>query len=334
MQPTTLIAILSALATGHALFLAAYLWSYAEGRRLPNRLLAALLLALAVRIGKSVIITLFPESSEAWPAIALVGLFGIGPALWLYSRAATSSLFRWKAACYLHFLPSGLLAVVIPWMPDAFFFWAYALGNSHLLAYWLLSIRNTRGTAVAAITARWLFWLHLAFLPILLVFILQLFINSMSIYVAVTALAAATLYALSFLALRWRSALHPPSGTLLSDDPELLRLGRRIQRVFEEQKLYTDPNLTVAKLAAHLQEQAYLVSKAVNLHFGKTFPELLHAYRIREAERLLQSPDAHHLSIEAIAYDSGFNSLSAFYAAFKKIKQTTPAEFRNANGIS
>lgn len=327
MHLTTLIAILSALAVGHALFLAAYLWSFAEGRRLPNRLLGVLLLALAIRIGKSVVITLFPDSSDAWPAIALVGLFGIGPALWLYSRAATLFLPRWKAVYFLHFAPAALLAIAIPWMPEEAFFLAYVVGIGQMMAYWVASLWAIRMVPPTAI-ADWLFRVHLGLLPIALVFILQLFVNSLYIYVMVTAVAAGTLYALSFLALWRRGALHPALNNLSPDDPAVRSLGARIQRVLEQEKLYTDPNLTVDKLAGHLQDQGYLVSRAVNLYFEKTFPELLHEYRIREAERLLQSPDAQHLSIEAIAYESGFNSLSAFYAAFKKIKQVTPAEFR------
>lgn len=59
---------------------------------------------------------------------------------------------------------------------------------------------------------------------------------------------------------------------------------------------------------------------------------LLTHYRIRHAENLLQSPTAAHFSIEAIAYDSGFASMSAFYVAFKKIHGKTPAEFKKPGG--
>ena len=49
---------------------------------------------------------------------------------------------------------------------------------------------------------------------------------------------------------------------------------------------------------------------------------------LREAKKLLSSPQYSHYSILAIALDAGFNSKSAFYAAFGKHAGATPLEFR------
>ena len=58
---------------------------------------------------------------------------------------------------------------------------------------------------------------------------------------------------------------------------------------------------------------------------GKTFTEFLNQVRIHQACQLLQETD---LSISQIAYQSGFQNLSYFNRAFKKLRGDTPKEFR------
>jgi AraC-like DNA-binding protein len=72
------------------------------------------------------------------------------------------------------------------------------------------------------------------------------------------------------------------------------------------------------------------VSRAINRHFSKTFSELVLAYRLKRAAQLLLAQDSKLYTVEAIAFESGFNTLSAFYAAFKRHYHTTPAQFRAA----
>ena len=45
-------------------------------------------------------------------------------------------------------------------------------------------------------------------------------------------------------------------------------------------------------------------------------------------KRQLQLPETAHLKLEEIGFAAGFNSKSAFNAAFKKSTQTTPSQFR------
>jgi AraC-like DNA-binding protein len=69
------------------------------------------------------------------------------------------------------------------------------------------------------------------------------------------------------------------------------------------------------------------VSQIINESFRQNFREYVNRYRIEESKRLLVQP-RQILNITGIAYDSGFNSKSAFNRAFKKQTGMTPREYR------
>ena len=74
------------------------------------------------------------------------------------------------------------------------------------------------------------------------------------------------------------------------------------------------------------------LSQIINERLNKNFFELVNAHRIKEAKKRLLDPDAEPLTILAIAFEVGFNSKSAFNAAFKKYTRMTPTQFREAQG--
>jgi AraC-like DNA-binding protein len=96
----------------------------------------------------------------------------------------------------------------------------------------------------------------------------------------------------------------------------------------ERDKLYKQNDLSLVKLGAILNVKPYVISNVLNEYQGKTFPEFINAYRIKEAQKLLQSEKHSIYSIEAIAFDCGFNTPSAFYSYFKKITKLTPSQYR------
>jgi AraC-like DNA-binding protein len=69
---------------------------------------------------------------------------------------------------------------------------------------------------------------------------------------------------------------------------------------------------------------------AINSCSGYNFKEYINKYRILHAKEMLSDPKFSALSIAAIAYDCGFNSLSSFNSAFKKITGKTPSSFKKS----
>jgi len=95
----------------------------------------------------------------------------------------------------------------------------------------------------------------------------------------------------------------------------------------EQEKLYTQPGLTIAELAETLQVQEYRLRRIINRTMQhKNFNQFLNSYRTEDAsQRLLES----RLPVSRIALDVGYSSLSVFNKAFKERFGVTPTEYRN-----
>jgi len=102
---------------------------------------------------------------------------------------------------------------------------------------------------------------------------------------------------------------------------------QKILKYLEEQKPYLDPTLNLTKLSNILDACSHNISLTINIKFDKNFFSLVNHYRVEEAKHLLKNMDINKLTIEAIGFDSGFNSKTAFYRAFKKNAKMTPSEY-------
>lgn len=102
----------------------------------------------------------------------------------------------------------------------------------------------------------------------------------------------------------------------------------RLERIMQSQKLFLKPDLTLPKLAQAVECSVNHLSQVINAGFGMSFFDYLNQYRIEHARELLTRRDEQDAAILNIAFAVGFNSNSAFYAAFKKRLGQTPAQFR------
>lgn len=106
------------------------------------------------------------------------------------------------------------------------------------------------------------------------------------------------------------------------------RVAARLTDLLERERPYLRPDLTLEELASELGVPRTHLSQVVNQRFGQSLPDLLAGYRLRESERLLADGSVAHLTIEAIARRSGFNSRSVFYEAFRRQHGITPSAYR------
>jgi len=147
-------------------------------------------------------------------------------------------------------------------------------------------------------------------------------------------------YAMGYIALRKPEVvtgmddLPPPAkryekSTLTLDRADAYL--KRLLDLMEKERPFTDGDLTLQKLAKTLGISPHHLSQMINEQLNQNFFEFINLYRIEEAKRMLVDPSMKHYSILAISEEVGFNSKSAFNAAFKKHTQMTPSEFRTVN---
>ena len=112
------------------------------------------------------------------------------------------------------------------------------------------------------------------------------------------------------------------------DEQQLEKYRHRLKQLMETDKIYLESELTMPKLADLVNCSVNHLSQAVNSGFGMSFFDFLNSYRIEEAKVMLQHNDPQAQAILDVSFAVGFNSNSAFYAAFKKATGKTPAQFR------
>lgn len=116
------------------------------------------------------------------------------------------------------------------------------------------------------------------------------------------------------------------NSTLKASDAA--RIVGALQLLMQEKKAYTDPGLTIEKLAVLVQTNRHTLSQVLNERLGLSFFDYINGLRVEEVKRRLKSAACKHHKIAAVAYDAGFNSISVFNDVFKKMTGQTPSEFR------
>ena len=90
---------------------------------------------------------------------------------------------------------------------------------------------------------------------------------------------------------------------------------------------HLQPDGSLKDLARRLDLAPNYLSQAVNTQTGQNFNDFINQFRIAEAKKRLVDDNYAHLNIAGIGQTVGFNSKSAFYAAFKKHAETTPSAY-------
>ena len=103
---------------------------------------------------------------------------------------------------------------------------------------------------------------------------------------------------------------------------------QEVGRYLDSGKIFNDPELKLRSMAADLNIPPHRLSMLINDRYGKSFSDFINQQRVEEFIRRLNDPQFAHLTLFGLALEVGFNSKSAFNAAFKKIKGRPPSDFR------
>jgi tetratricopeptide (TPR) repeat protein len=118
------------------------------------------------------------------------------------------------------------------------------------------------------------------------------------------------------------------SSATISDD-ERKRIFQKLEKAIESEKIFIKPNLTIDKLARKLGTNRTYLSQLINEEYQMKYPDYINKLRVNEAMMLLSNLEkSSRFSIEAIAREAGFNTISNFNSVFKKHTGITPSLFR------
>jgi AraC-like DNA-binding protein len=336
---------IGALGAFNGLMLGIYFLFFAKQRNLSSFFLGCLLLALSLRIGKSVFVYFDPELPKFYLQIGLSGCFLIGPALLFFLRAAIEQPATLPLAWKRHII--GLLSVIL----IAGVLYPYAtypkLWNLYFVkviyAVWLIYVvasgfqlkdifsRLVNKRANIKTPEKWLVAIFATNALIFASFQMAPLFGRFYYYGGAVILSF-VLYLMIFIHLyqgktaeQFYIIASKYANKRLNDTDAAVVL-KALEQALTELGLYKNADLTLAELARTINIPAHQLSQVLNDNLGKNFTSYVNGYRIHEARRMIA--EGHPFTLEAIGYEVGFNSKSTFYAAFKKIKATTPLMYK------
>nr|WP_299385508.1 AraC family transcriptional regulator [Allomuricauda sp.] len=330
------------IGSAQSLFISVY--SLLERKRdFRNILLSLFFLAVTIRLGKS-ILWVYLETTPQWLINLGFAAHAItGPALLLY---LWHFLFprRWHWLGLVHFIPAILLLLGLNALTQEGFWYAGGYHGLlfHQLGYSLAAMvlvchkfwKKNPESHLAKTTILWVVAL-VAGTAVFQILYFTNYILGLTPYLLGPVVYLPFVYFMAFLLFKNPGLLQPKSeeknSTAKLTNGELALASQKLMQLMETQKVYLDPNCSMAKVGQMVHMPSYLVSHVVNTHLGKSFPDFLNGYRIEAVKQKLLNPSYQHTKIASIAYECGFNTLSAFNAAFKKNTGTTPTQFQKSH---
>jgi AraC-like DNA-binding protein len=341
-----LLFFISTLGWFNGFILGIYFLVFYKSRTLSATLFGFLLMALSIRVAKSVLWWFMPEMPVIIVQIGLVACLFIGPLLYYYAKASANGIkqapLSWK---------TSLAVYAIIGLTMLLFF-----SSKPYLHYW-------RHYIIPAIFAQWFVYVLVAGYTLRSIFF-KLFDKTknlkpndkwvLGVYTGNFMIAAS--YALAFPGIRAVSYItgsvafsvilylnvliliyRKKTNDLFQSEPEkyankkmdkaeATKLVQHLEQLMATKKVYTNADIKLNDLAAKLEISSHQLSQLLNDKLGKSFTAYINDYRIKQACDIIAVDNS--LKLEAVGYEVGFNSKSTFFAAFKKHTGTTPKMFK------
>ena len=101
----------------------------------------------------------------------------------------------------------------------------------------------------------------------------------------------------------------------------------RLQTYMKTEAPYLQPDLSLRQLAEMIDVHPNHLSQLLNEKIGQNFSEFINSFRIEHFKSKAADPSQQHLTILALAFESGFNSKTVFNTFFKKMEGKTPSKY-------
>lgn len=334
-------------------------------RNHPNRVASGLLQALLAwfvlsNLDDFLLVTGYYRVVPCLFGWSFGAILAYGPLLYLYLQNIADPGLRWKKQNWLHFLP--LACWITLSMPFVFmsptikitFLEKYLSGEAavtkidyitsaiqvlHLSIYFWVSFLLVRKWQRQHIQerSRWLIQILALFFLIWAAYLLLVLWNIANSFYApgatyfFTFITTGTGYFLTFKLIMEPRILTPTPSKKAGnpkDEEADNTLQEQLERGMRDEKPFTDPELKLSGLAAHLGVPAHRLSGLINQRYGMSFSEFIARRRVEEFLVRLNDERFSHLSLYGLAMEVGFNSKSAFNEAFKRVTGKNPSDFR------
>ena len=336
IESNQLLFFFSALGAFNGFILSIYFAINAKKKNFTNYFLSLLLLVLSIRIVKSIFFYFNPHLSNIFIQIGLSACVLIGPFLFLYLKSYKVEKLNWTKHVIYYLLVITILGIFYPYVEHRAIWskWIVCAIYSQWFIYIILSLKYLRSIFLKIKEKETLKRIDIWFLSIYFGVAFIWLAYSMAAYTSYIVGALSFTFVLYLIVLLLVFKTNSES-TFFNEkekyknkeiDKETLNLIDQKLSVIVEKELFLNPNFSLEEAAKELKLTKHILSQYVNEVLGKSFSSLIKEYRIDKAKKLLETET--NYTIENLGYDSGFNSKSAFFTAFKKTTGLTPAEYQ------
>jgi AraC-like DNA-binding protein len=331
----------SALGAFNGFIAGIYFLFFTAKKNLSNYLLGALLIALSIRIGKSVAYFFDHDLSRTVLQFGLTVCLFIGPLLYFFVKTEVRQVRKlpvsWSVqlvAWLVIILVAGLL---FPYMnfprlwrhyiiPAIYLQWGVYIGLTGTLVAPLF--KKIRGAEKLKPFEKWILIISTAIFLIFIAYVWSIVNITKGSYITGPLCFTLISYFVICILLYRKKANDLSSfaaqkyGDRKLDEEEARQIIARLQNVMSGKELFRNPNLKVGDLAREIDVPIHQLSRVLNDSLQKNFTVFVNEYRVEAACKMLAHQT--NYTIEAVGSEVGFNSKSTFFAAFKKLKGLTP----------
>lgn len=341
--------------------------AFKRPRRISNTFLALLVFFYALMALNIVVVNVLKDYDllYVFRYIQMEMLYGIGPALYFYTKCITDIKFEFKRKDYLHFLPlvvefifyrtamyrigaDGLYLDKLPTYSYVYLTQQW-IGVLSILVYSLIALvilikyQNQLKNYYSKIENLSLRWLQAPILiyaghQILWNIITEIdrlaYDNSLREYYflpnfVVLAIVTCWIGFKGYIQ-KERDTIHLKPFTkesrIESKEKDDAFLSK-LSALMEKEKPFLNPDLNLTMLAEALAMKPKQLSSKINQNCNQNFYDLINSYRVDAFKKRLQSDERDKLSLLGHAYECGFYSKSTFNHVFKKLTELTPSEY-------
>lgn len=312
-----------------------------KNREVLSRLVAVLMIVQALQCIKDLffIVPAEDDNPTMWMIMTSTDMVAVPLYAFLLIELCRPGSLTWKMMV-LHEVPFVLLPVLFITTHAQIFYYADVVWSGiygFYAAVWAViaipkyhKLLKERFSYEENINLNWLRYILLSFFAVLSLWIIDCLIINFDIEAVYMVGSMIIWMFICYFIYRHESVINElvepiiPEEPIAISDEQIPGLKECILNLFENEKIFLNPQLRLSDVAAMVNSNRTYVSRFFNSH-GKTFFEFVNEYRVKYAMTLLRTSDK---KLDVISEQSGFNSRQSFHRVFCKMTGQTPERYR------